>query len=231
MPIILVFDTETTGLPQTKILNPVTFHLWPHIVQFSYIIYDTDTHNILKMIDSIVKMPSGVLISDESIKIHGITNEISQKYGIDLRDVLEYFFEDIKNVDFVIGHNVQFDLNLVKIELLRLIENNSLENDKIRLYKDLLYQVTYVTRFRCTMEETKDYCNILTKSKKGDMYKKYPSLSELYQKLYNKAPQNLHNSLHDVLVTLICFVRFNYSVNAVDECVEIKNMLTNLKIV
>ena len=38
---VLVFDTETTGLPQTKILNPDTLHQWPTIVQFSYIIYDT----------------------------------------------------------------------------------------------------------------------------------------------------------------------------------------------
>jgi hypothetical protein len=37
---VLVFDTETTGLPQTKILNPDTLHQWPTIVQFSYIIYD-----------------------------------------------------------------------------------------------------------------------------------------------------------------------------------------------
>ena len=35
---IIVFDTETTGLPKTKIINELSLPLWPHIVQFSYII-------------------------------------------------------------------------------------------------------------------------------------------------------------------------------------------------
>ena len=49
---VLVFDTETTGLPKSKIINPDTLNLWPHIVQFSYIIYDTvlnDKRNLLEL--------------------------------------------------------------------------------------------------------------------------------------------------------------------------------------
>jgi DNA polymerase III epsilon subunit-like protein len=230
MPIILVFDTETTGLPQTKLLNPITAHLWPHVVQFSYVIYDTDSHKILKIVDSIIKVPDGIIIGDESIKIHGITNEMSEK-GNDLTILLEVFFQDIQTVKFVIGHNVQFDLNMVKIELLRLIENKTLTNEQFRLYKDILFQVTYVTRFVCTMEDTKQYCNILTKSKKGDMYQKFPSLKELYHKLFNKTPNNLHNSLNDVLITLICFVEFHYRENITEKCVEVRNMVTGLGLV
>ena len=41
---VLVFDTETTGLPKTKILNKYMLELWPYIVQLSYIIYDIDTN-------------------------------------------------------------------------------------------------------------------------------------------------------------------------------------------
>ena len=37
---VIVFDTETSGLPKSKIINQNTQHLWPFIVQFSYIIYD-----------------------------------------------------------------------------------------------------------------------------------------------------------------------------------------------
>jgi hypothetical protein len=39
---VLVFDTETTGLPKSKFISPDTLHLWPDIVQCSFIIYDTD---------------------------------------------------------------------------------------------------------------------------------------------------------------------------------------------
>ena len=36
---VLVFDTETTGLPKGK--NPSIYktELWPHIIQLSYIVY------------------------------------------------------------------------------------------------------------------------------------------------------------------------------------------------
>jgi DNA polymerase III epsilon subunit-like protein len=232
MTIVLVFDTETTGLPKSKQINPLMFHLWPYIVQFSYIMYDTQSHRILKKKDSIIKIPSNIIISEESVNIHKITNEMCEQSGIELSSVLESFFEDIKKSDMVIGHNVQFDLNMVKIELLRLIENDSLPNKKIRLYKDILYQVTYVTLFRCSMEETKDYCNILIKSKKGNnMYVKFPSLLELHQKLFNTTPQHLHNSLHDVIVTLRCFIEFNYKADVINMCDEIRDIVATLGIV
>lgn len=228
---VLVFDTETTGLPRSRLLNPMVFHLWPHIVQFSYIIYDTETNNVMKIRDFIIRMPKGVIIPDDSIQIHGITNEISKSSGVDICLAFEDFFEDIKRVDQVVGHNIVFDLNMLKIELLRIIDRQSStkeEEDKKLFYKNILYEITYVTNFRCTMQETTEYCNLLTKGKKGDTYKKFPTLLELYKKLYNATPVNLHNSLNDVLITLVCFMKFNYGVNVADNCSEIENMLSNV---
>ena len=50
----LVFDTETTGLPKTKFISPFTLHQWPHIVQFSYIIYDSSLNNIVESKDYVI---------------------------------------------------------------------------------------------------------------------------------------------------------------------------------
>ena len=36
---VIVFDTETTGLPKTKVLTPGLLKLWPYVVQLSYLIY------------------------------------------------------------------------------------------------------------------------------------------------------------------------------------------------
>ena len=58
---VLVFDTETTGLPETKIINPITLHQWPHIVQFSYVIYDSSLNNIVESKDYIVKLPESII--------------------------------------------------------------------------------------------------------------------------------------------------------------------------
>ena len=72
---ILVFDTETTGLPQFRVSpNNNNISTWPYIVQLSYILYDTDKNKIINTYDSIIKLPKEVSISEESSNIHGITN-------------------------------------------------------------------------------------------------------------------------------------------------------------
>ena len=50
---ILIFDTETTGLSKSKKITPATIHLWPYIVQFSYIIFDDTTNTIIKIYDKV----------------------------------------------------------------------------------------------------------------------------------------------------------------------------------
>ena len=71
---VLVFDTETTGLPGSRIINPDTLKLWPDIVQFSYVIYDTDLSDIVQSSDDIIRVKDEIIIPEESTKIHGITN-------------------------------------------------------------------------------------------------------------------------------------------------------------
>ena len=39
---VLVFDTETTGLPTERNASISDLEVWPHIVQLSYILYDVD---------------------------------------------------------------------------------------------------------------------------------------------------------------------------------------------
>ena len=69
---VLVFDTETTGLPQTKIINPDTLHLWPHIVQFSYIIYELKNNVIIKLNDntSLSENNNGTFIHMEDLSVN-----------------------------------------------------------------------------------------------------------------------------------------------------------------
>ena len=142
---VLVFDTETSGLPQSKILGPDTLHLWPHIVQFSYVIYDTDVNDITLSSDDIIKVDDNVIITAESINLHGITHDISQRKGKKINEVLDIFCNHLKTTDVLVGHNVIFDIQMVKVELLRLIYSNMISEDKIKKYKNNLFKMSNVT--------------------------------------------------------------------------------------
>jgi DNA polymerase III epsilon subunit-like protein len=216
----LVFDSETTGLSKTQIISPSTIHLWPHVVQFSYIVFDTESNEIVKIKDSIIKVPDGFTITEENAKIHGITTEISLTKGTSLLPVLEEFFADFDSADHIVGHNVSFDINMIKAELQRLIMNSS---DK--KLQDYLTTINTSTKFYCTMQETIELCGIEMKDKYGRSYKKFPKLVELYQKMFNVTPKNLHNSLNDVIVCLRCFIKLKYEIDIVERSEEVKQMI------
>ena len=216
---ILVFDTETTGLPKSKIISPDTLNQWPHIVQFSFVIYDTELNDIVVAIDNIVKLTdTGIVISEDSIKLHGITHEISQTKGVKLSKLLHMFCSYLKNVDVLVGHNVSFDINLVKIEILRLIYSSHISDDKIIKYKNNLHVLTNFTNVYCTMQNAIELCGIKLTDKFGKEYNKFPKLMELHQKLFNSVPNNLHNSFNDILITLRCYVKMNYGIDLNEVC-------------
>ena len=215
---ILVFDTETTGLPQTKIINPDTLNLWPTIVQFSYIIFDSNLNDIVESKDYIIKVPESISISEESVKIHGISKEISSKKGILITEVLNEFFYYLRDVDYIVGHNISFDINMIKVELLRIIYNKSIKPIEIKHYKYDLHYISNYKNIYCTLQESIDFCNIKAIDKYGKEYIKYPKLIELHEKLFNSSPNNLHNSFNDILVTLRCFIKLKHNHDLNENC-------------
>ena len=189
---ILVFDTETTGLlPRNLVVEKEDLNKLPYIVQLSFIIYDDINNKLLTTYDSIVKMPYGVNISEESSNIHGITDSISKKQGLYIKDVLNVLKSAIENVNCIVAHNFEFDINMICIECMR----NDMEIELLKKNPLII----------CTMRHSKNLCNIEAIGKKGDKYIKYPKLSELHNKLFNTEPNNLHNSFIDVIVCLKCF--------------------------
>ncbi len=184
---VLVFDTETTGLPK-RYAKYTDTHEWPHIIQISYIYYDTDTHNFT-VFDHIIKLDPVVVVSEKSIEIHKITKEISQEKGVSIKQVLHEFIALARHADYVIGHNLQFDKNMVIVECIRNRVMSPFLNKTFKEY--------------CTMKQSVDICRL---NSKNNYHKyKYPKLEELHWFLFNILAKNLHNSLCDVIVTLRCF--------------------------
>jgi DNA polymerase III epsilon subunit-like protein len=199
--------------------------LWPHIVQFSYIIFDTETNTIVKLKDCIIKVLDSLVISEDASKIHGITNEMTEK-GVNLNDALKEFFDSLRNVHLLVGHNIEFDINMLYIELLRIIYYQ----ENISSYKFDLHLLTNYKNIYCTMKESIELCNIKMISKLGKEYKKFPKLSELHEKLFGIIPKNLHNSLIDILITLRCFMKLKYNRDIALESKKYKNMIIKLNI-
>jgi DNA polymerase III epsilon subunit-like protein len=224
---VLVFDTEATGLPKTKIINPDALHLWPHIVQFSYLIYDTELNDVVVVGDNIVKVGAGINIPAESTAIHGITNQMSQTEGVSLSHVLRGFFRDLKTADRLVGHNISFDINLVIVELLRMIYDpaSNSGDDDVSTNKNNLHQIANFKNTYCTLQESIDLCAIKAVTKLGKEYNKFPKLIELHQKLFRTIPNNLHNSLTDILVTLRCYMMMTGSVDLNEVCNKYKELI------
>ena len=63
--------------------------------------------------------PRCLNIPQEIVQFHGISQEVANKKGTDIEDVLNKFISDIKDVSVIISHSLDFHLKTVQAELVR----------------------------------------------------------------------------------------------------------------
>lgn len=230
---VLFFDTETNQFLPRNIdsLSINDVDLLPRIVQFSYIIYDfkKNMSRTCKVVDHIVKLPEKIGITQECVDIHRITKEMSVEKGIPIEHVMINFLYDIENVDFILGHNLEFDLKMVQFELQRLVNFNKKENDmnKVNYYLENMAKLRNYENYYCTMRENTEVCKIVRENSRGE-YFKFPSLTELHEFCFKSSPENLHNSLNDVAIGLRCFGYLEYSRDICQEDSTIRELVQKL---
>ena len=190
---VLVFDTETSGLPSERNSSILDTEKWPYILQLSFMVYDDETKKIIQLKDNYIKQ--NITISKESINIHGITQEIMNCKGVNLEDVMNVFDIALQNADIVIGHNISFDKRIYMVE-------------SIRRYRKQYFTVNGIKKPEyCTMKNSTTLCKIeKLNTKTNKSYFKYPTLKELHTHLFNEYPSKLHNSLIDIFATLRCYI-------------------------
>lgn len=135
---ILFFDTETTGIPDWKI--PSDDPTQPHIVQLAALLCDSESQEVLESMDVIVA-PNGWVIPDETIELHGITNERAAEEGIDEKDALYMFLSLYEQCDLRVAHNTTFDNRIIRIALKRYLPDVISDEewkDKDRYYCTLM---------------------------------------------------------------------------------------------
>jgi DNA polymerase III epsilon subunit-like protein len=171
---LLFVDTETTGLPK-KWGRPATeVDNWPRVIELGAISVDTESKKVQPI--GLLVCPNGFEIPAEATATHGITTEMASE-----GDPAEWVFPELHKLmteaDYVVGHNVKFDMDCIGAEYAR---------------QELpqLFPLTI-----CTMMGTRH------------MFGKWPKLAELYRKVFAQDFQDAHRALADITATARCFWR------------------------
>ncbi|MES2628460.1 MAG: DNA polymerase III subunit alpha [Bacteroidota bacterium] len=181
----LIFDTETTGLPRDYNAPLTDSDNWPRMVQLAWQLHD-ERGELLEVKNFIVR-PEGYTIPYNAERIHGISTERAMREGVDLAFVLEEFNQALAKSQFNVGHNIEFDINILGAEFIRKQQETTLH--KLRVLD--------------TKEETTDWCAI--PGGKGGKFK-WPTLTELYEKLFGEKFAEAHNASADVEATTRAFL-------------------------
>lgn len=192
---VLVFDTETTGLPTDRRAPSSKTECWPHIVQLSYILYDVSANIIVAESDEFVSLPPGVAMSAGSKEQHGITEAQLRRKGQDVCHVLADFTRAVQSADRIVAHNLDFDRNVVEAAC-------------YRSGVPLAFQSKPVPY--CTARNGVPLCAIWATRANGTKYLRFPKLWELHEELFNTRPGHLHDALADVLICLRCYARMQH---------------------
>jgi len=182
---IFVFDTETTWFINKKETN---LEKQPHIIQFAWIMWElkdwefTETKRVNILINPWIAIPY------ESSKIHHIY-DIDVKNAPKIEEVIDEILTYINEPDAIIWHNIEYDEDMVKLELKRLEQE----------YKYKPKQVI------CTMNETINFCKLPKKLASSSWYKR-PKLWELHKKLFWEYFIWAHDAMTDVEATLRSFI-------------------------
>ena len=182
---LFFFDTETTGIDSRK----------DYIIQFGGIFgeYNLDTQEFreLVVINQYINLPDSVQIPIWASKVHGIYKEDLVDYR-QMSYYIEDFLEYMLKADFVIGHNVEFDKNMIIWEARR----------------------NYCTfdPFKIKWIDTMKPCVWLIPS----IWKKRPKLEELHTYLFWRPFDWAHDAMADIRATKDCFLKLIETTNLYD---------------
>lgn len=189
----LFFDTETTGLIDFNVkLSEESLPIFPYLVELAWVLTNSEG----RILDSESKLIIPKIGKHKwEIKedmIHKINQGMAEGYGDFMDDVLTRFNKIVRREELanqkltLVAHNIQFDLTV-------------LEANFMRIGRDPIFPESRI----CTMLSSIEYCQIPNYGNRPGY--KYPKLSELYERLFEKEFPDAHSALSDVMATRECF--------------------------
>ena len=170
---ILVFDTETTGLPTNDPLDDPA-QPWP--VQLGAVLIDpANDFHVVSTLNTIVRPPVTCVYSERAVATHGLTPEMVEAKGLPHDVAYELLYTMARKADVISAYNIAFDKKIMEAARLRTNPELAFFADRTEL---------------CAM--------IATQRRLGFRAK----LGAAYKKLTGKEPMNAHDAMGDVLMTV-----------------------------
>lgn len=181
----LIFDTETTGIPHNKTAPITDLDNWPRLVQLAWQLHDPKG-KLLTQHNYIIR-PDGFDIPFKAEQVHGISTQRATQEGHELKMVLGLLETDLAKTKILVGHNIEFDINIIGAELIR----SSLPTEN---FLGLAKLDTGIV--------STEFCQ-LQGGIGGKL--KMPRLNELHEKLFGKKFDDAHDASYDVAATARSF--------------------------
>lgn len=172
---IIFFDTETTGIPLWH--EPSDDPRQPHIVELAVEVWENGEPQ--GVFHSIVD--PGIEIPDDVAQIHGITTEIARAQGCAPAKAWNQFQAMLAGADLIVGHNVSFDVRLMRILGTR-VTGEKWDNP--------------IPTF-CTMRRSTNICQILARQPRHARDWKWPTLAEAHNHFFGEPHTDAHSAKAD----------------------------------
>jgi DNA polymerase III epsilon subunit-like protein len=197
----VVFDTETTGIPvKPKDYTDLAAYENARLVEISWVVFDQHL-NVGERYTTLVVGVNGELpVFPESYPFPTSTPQEFTDRGQAVDQVLTKFTDLLTPDTILIGHNLDFDIGMIKSELYRLGRSGGSEIDKI----------TDCARM-CTMK--------IATPPGG----RWPKLTNLYGQFF-AAPIVAHRADADTETTLMCWLALLYKGQLPGGCCEVFDM-------
>lgn len=177
---VIVFDTETTGLPKSWKAKMTDVDNWPRVIQLAWAVISPAGETIRET--CVLIRPDGWEIPNQKFWIdNGFTTEGNKAKGIPLKNALLLFIKDLNSCNGMVAHNMAFDYPVLGAEMIRL---GMRAKRKLPQY--------------CTMQSSIDHCNLPRK--------KFPKLEELHHILFDECMEGAHDAMNDVRACAKCYV-------------------------
>lgn len=177
---VLIFDTETNGLPTTFRAPPEEEGAWPALVQLAWETWEVPSRDgegasCVQSHSTLVRPKPGVAWSEGAEGVHGISEAVATRFGVPTTSALSLFLLCAQCCDVVVAHNLHFDLSVVRSALLHECAGGGVWPAHLREFCTMLGTVGVVRAPHAAKPQWR---------RQGDESFKWPKMTELHAHLF-----------------------------------------------